>query len=178
MKRIVVAGASLAGLRAAETLRRDGFDGEIHLVGEEPHQPYDRPPLSKQVLAGEWDPERIALARPEQIDDLSAEWHLGVRVERLDLDERSVTLDTGASLSFDGLVIATGARCRTLPGVDGLSGVHTLRTLDDSLAAGDFNAAWWSASGTHWVRRASHTESGKSGAASSSRRPAPPPWMS
>jgi len=132
MKAIAVVGASLAGLRAAEALRRDGFDGQLHLIGDEPHRPYDRPPLSKQVLAGEWDSDRTWLISPEQLDDLGVHAHFGVRATGLDVAGTTVTLASGDALAVDGVVIATGARCRTLG--DPLPGVFTLRGLDDALA--------------------------------------------
>ena len=130
---ITVIGASLAGLRGVETLRSDGFDGRITLVGDESHQPYDRPPLSKQVLAGDWEPDRIHLAAPDRLADLRVDLRLGQRATGLDLEAHTVEVD-GVAEGFDGLLIATGARCRTLPGTGHLVGVHTLRTLDDCLA--------------------------------------------
>jgi NADPH-dependent 2,4-dienoyl-CoA reductase/sulfur reductase-like enzyme len=131
---IVVAGASLAGLRAAETLRREGYDGRLVLVGAEPHLAYDRPPLSKELLAGEWEPDQIAL-RKQPYDDLDLDLRLGRRATRLDVADRVVELDDGVeTLEFDGLVVATGARPRTLPGTPALDGVFVLRTLDDCLA--------------------------------------------
>lgn len=133
--RIVIVGASLAGFRAAEELRALGHDGAIALVGDEPHRPYERPPLSKQVLAGKQPPEATALAVSSgTIDDLSLDWHLGTTATGLDLAARTVLLGGGGRLPFDGLVIATGASPRRLPGTDHLAGVHTLRTLDDCLA--------------------------------------------
>ena len=111
---IVVVGASLAGMHAAHTLRRDGFDGTITIVDADPNRPYDRPPLSKQVLAGEWEPERIVL--PSAREDLGVEWLLGRRAMGIDLRERVVRLDAGDRLGYDGLVVATGAAARTLPG--------------------------------------------------------------
>lgn len=134
LNRVVVVGASLAGLRAAETLRRDGYEGALVLVGAEPHLPYDRPPLSKQVLTGEWDADRAFLRDPAVYDDLGLELVLGRRATALDTTARTVVLDDGARLDFDGLVIATGARPRRLPGTEQLEGVHTLRTLDDAVA--------------------------------------------
>lgn len=130
----VVVGASLAGLRAAETLRREGYDGRLVLVGAESHLPYDRPPLSKELLAGEWEPEQIAL-RKQPYDDLDLELRLGRRASGLDAGGRVVELDDGGErLEFDGLVVATGARPRTLPGTPALDGIFVLRTLDDCLA--------------------------------------------
>ena len=131
---VTIVGASLAGLNAAEALRREGFDGPVTLIGAETHLPYDRPPLSKQVLAGDWEPERAALTDPEELEEDGIEARLGVRATALDLDARELTLNTGETLEFDGLVIATGARCRTMPGTDGIGGVHVLRSLDDCLA--------------------------------------------
>ena len=84
LRDVVVVGASLAGLRAAETLRTDGFDGRLAVVGAEAHLPYDRPPLSKKVLAGEWEPDRIHLRKPDEYDDLGFDLHLGVKAVGLD----------------------------------------------------------------------------------------------
>jgi NADPH-dependent 2,4-dienoyl-CoA reductase/sulfur reductase-like enzyme len=129
---IVIVGASLAGLRAAEELRTAGHDGAITLVGDEPHRPYDRPPLSKQVLAGAKPPASTELSVVSgSPDDLGLDWRLGQSATRLDLDQRAVLLGGGERLGFDGLVIATGASPRRLPGTDHLDGVHTLRTIDD-----------------------------------------------
>jgi|TARA_Y100000294_G_scaffold45319_2_gene41830 NADPH-dependent 2,4-dienoyl-CoA reductase/sulfur reductase-like enzyme len=130
---VTIVGASLAGLRSAETLRRDGFGGRISLIGDEPHQPYDRPPLSKQVLAGDWEPERALLTPAEKLEPLGLDLRLGVRATGLDVAARELEVD-GVAEPFDGLLIATGARCRTLPGTGGPVAVHTLRTLDDCLA--------------------------------------------
>jgi NADPH-dependent 2,4-dienoyl-CoA reductase/sulfur reductase-like enzyme len=136
LERIVIVGASLAGLRAAETLRADGFAGSITLVGDEDRAPYDRPPLSKQVLRGEWDAARIALpAGANEALDLT--WERGIAATGLDLDQRSVALADGRTLPYDGLVIATGARPRRIPGTEHLRGVHALRTIDDALAVRD-----------------------------------------
>lgn len=134
LNRIVVVGASLAGLRAVEALRRLGFDGRIEWIGAEPHLPYDRPPLSKDVLAGRREPETIALRAAESWDELAVSLRLGRRAVRLDLVEREVALDDGARVAFDGLVIATGARARSWPGPRPIGGVYVLRTLDDVLA--------------------------------------------
>ena len=134
MKSVVVVGASLAGMRAAETLRREGFDGEITVVGDETDAPYDRPPLSKQVLAGDWEPERVSLYDDAALTDLDLTWRLGARAVGFEAASRTVTLEDGDSLVADGVVIATGARTRTLRGTENLAGVYTLRTLADSLA--------------------------------------------
>lgn len=133
MKRVVVVGASAAGLTAAETLRRRGWDGDLTLIGEEPRPPYDRPPLSKQILTGAWEPERATLRLPRDLARLEADLRLGQRATALDLAGRQVRLDNGESIGFDGLIIATGVTPRHLPDSD-LAGVHVLRTLDDALA--------------------------------------------
>ena len=131
---MVVVGASLAGLRAVEALRERGYDGRLCLVGAEPHLPYDRPPLSKQLLAGTWGTERVGLRDGGSYDELDLDLRLGRRATGLDLVAGEVALDGGERLGFDGLVIATGARPRTLRGTPALAGIHTLRTLDDCLA--------------------------------------------
>jgi NADPH-dependent 2,4-dienoyl-CoA reductase/sulfur reductase-like enzyme len=130
LRRIVVVGASAAGLSAAETLRREGYGGEITLVGAEPQLPYDRPPLSKQILAGEWEADRLALRSDEHLADLGLDFRLGTSATGLDLGARSVALADGSSLEYDALIIATGVRPRRLPG----EGAHVLRTLGDALA--------------------------------------------
>ncbi len=132
MNEIVVVGASLAGLNAAATLRRLGHDGTITVVGAEAHRPYDRPPLSKQVLVGKVEATAEALALPQDVDGVT--WRLGTRAAGLDLDARRVRLEGGDALPFDGLIIATGATPRTLPGLPALPGVHLLRTVDDAAA--------------------------------------------
>jgi NADPH-dependent 2,4-dienoyl-CoA reductase/sulfur reductase-like enzyme len=130
MKSVVVVGASLAGLRAVETLRREGYEGRLTLVGAEPHLPYDRPPLSKELLAGDWEHDQVVL-RKVPYEDLDLELRLGVAATALDVGARTVTLASGMELGFDGLVIATGSTPRTLPGQPPLDGVFTLRTIDD-----------------------------------------------
>ena len=131
---IVVVGSSLAGLRACETLRQEGYDGRLTLVGEEPETPYDRPPLSKKLLAGEWETERILLRKPTEFESLALDLRLGSRATALDLTSRAVVLADGTALPFDGVVIATGASPKRLPGQPDVPGVVTLRRLRDSLA--------------------------------------------
>ena len=129
---VVVIGASLAGLRAAEEVRHEGHSGPLIVIGDEPHVPYDRPPLSKQLLAGKWDADRIHHHAPDKLDTLDMEFRLGRRADALDTDAHLVSLDDGTELHYDGLIIATGARARTLPGTEGVPGIRTLRTLDDA----------------------------------------------
>jgi len=133
LKKIVVVGGSLAGLRSVQALRRMGFEGRIVAIGAEARPAYDRPPLSKEVLDGKWEAERTALLRPDD-EDLDVEWRLGARAIGLDAKTRRVRLEDGSDEDYDGLVIATGARARSLPGTADLEGVHTLRTLEDCLA--------------------------------------------
>ncbi|MET8808540.1 FAD-dependent oxidoreductase [Streptomyces sp. NPDC004546] len=128
--RIVVAGASMAGLRAAEQLRAAGWTGAITLVGDEPHMPYNRPPLSKEVLAGRAPFESLAFRPRASVSD--AEWRLGRTVVTARLAERTVELDGGEVLSYDGLVVATGMRPRRLRCPGPLAGRHTVRTLADA----------------------------------------------
>lgn len=131
---VAVVGASLAGLRAVEALRAEGHDGRLVLVGAEPHLPYDRPPLSKEVLAGRASPAETALRPTDDYAALDLDLRLGTRASALDLDHRHVVLEGGEPVAFDGLVIATGTSPRRLPGVGTLAGIHVLRTLDDCLA--------------------------------------------
>jgi NADPH-dependent 2,4-dienoyl-CoA reductase/sulfur reductase-like enzyme len=130
---IVIVGASLAGLRTAEALRQHGWAGPITLVGAESRPPYDRPPLSKQILTGSKPPASTALTVPE---DLGAEWMLGVQATGVDLEGRTLSTSAG-DLSFSRLVIATGATPKVLPPFPPGPGVHYLRTLDDSVALHD-----------------------------------------
>lgn len=133
MRTVVVVGMSLAGLRTVEALRREGFDGRIVAVGAERREPYDRPPLSKDLLRGTADPDDVVL-RGQGYDDLELDWRLGRSARSLDLADRAVELDDGERVGFDGLVIATGAAARTLPGAPDVPGLSVLRTLDDALA--------------------------------------------
>lgn len=128
-------GASLAGLSAARSLRKQGYDGRLVVIGDEPHRPYDRPPLSKEFLAGTLGEADLALESDDE--ELGARWLLGARATGLDPARRAVRLADGQEIRADGVVIATGAAARTLPGSEGLAGVHTLRTLDDARALRD-----------------------------------------
>ncbi|MET8796907.1 FAD-dependent oxidoreductase [Nocardia sp. NPDC004568] len=129
--RIVIVGASLAGLRAAEALRKRGFRGPLTLIGDEPHRPYDRPPLSKQVLGGRVRADHTELPRMRAVD---ADWRLGVAATGLDRANRQVLLATGETVPYDRLLIATGVRARPWPdpAEGALEGVFTLRTRDDA----------------------------------------------
>jgi 3-phenylpropionate/trans-cinnamate dioxygenase ferredoxin reductase subunit len=131
VRRVVIVGASLAGLRAAQAARAGGFDGDLVVVGEEIHRPYTRPPLSKELLAGEPEAQRVMLPS----DGFDAQWRLGVPATRLDRDRRRVVLADGDELPYDRLILATGSRARRWPGRGGeLEGVHVLRSLDDAIA--------------------------------------------
>lgn len=131
ISRLVIVGASLAGLRTAQAARRAGFEGELVMVGEEPHLPYTRPPLSKELLAGEHPDDRVEFP----CDTLDAEWRLGVSASRLDRQRRRVVLSDGDEIAYDRLILATGSRPRRWPGAGAeLEGVHVLRTIEDALA--------------------------------------------
>ena len=112
MRRLVVVGASLAGLRAAQAARKAGFDGDLVMIGEERHRPYTRPPLSKELLAGEHTVDRVHLPS----DELGAEWRLGVPAASLDRGRRRVLLSDGDEVQYDRLILATGSRPRRWPG--------------------------------------------------------------
>ncbi|MDT7717650.1 MAG: hypothetical protein QOH09_3642 [Pseudonocardiales bacterium] len=131
MSHVVVVGAGLGGLRTVEFLRAEGFSGRISLVGDEAHEPYDRPPLSKQILAGTWPEERATLHRGE-LADLNVSLHLGRSA--ISLDDGAVELNDGVRLHYDALVVATGVRPRRLPGQPDHPELHVLRTLDDCRA--------------------------------------------
>src|SRR6188472_1150252 len=132
-KTFVVVGASLAGATAAATLRDEGFDGRLVLIGDEPSLPYERPPLSKEYLRGERGLDDFLVRSSEWWASHAVETRLGVRVHELDARDRSVTLDDGERLSFDAALLATGVRNRPLdvPGAD-LAGVFQLRTSADA----------------------------------------------
>ena len=130
---IAVVGASLAGLRAAEEIRHEGHTGPVIIIGEEIHAPYDRPPLSKQVLSGKWGPERIHHHAPDALDTLGLEFRLGRRATALDTETRTLTCNDGTEIAYDGLVVSTGASTRWLSGTEAIPHVWTLRTLDDCL---------------------------------------------
>jgi NADPH-dependent 2,4-dienoyl-CoA reductase/sulfur reductase-like enzyme len=131
---VLVVGASAAGLATVEALRRKGYRGGLTVLGAEPHLPYDRPPLSKQVLSGIWSPERARLRPPATLSTLDAEFILADPAVGLDAAARTVHTTSGRALRADAVVVATGLRPRTLPGQADLAGVHVLRTLDDALA--------------------------------------------
>ncbi len=134
---IAIVGASLAGLRAAEALREKGFRGSLTIIGDEPHEPYDRPPLSKQVLKG-WVPaDHTKLPRLRRVD---ADWRLGVAAVGLDRINHVVKLANGEDIRYDRLLIATGTRARPWPHPEqgALRGVFTVRTVED---AGGLSAA-------------------------------------
>ncbi|GAA4738211.1 FAD-dependent oxidoreductase [Nocardioides endophyticus] len=131
LQQVVVVGASLAGLRAAETLRRLGYAGRLVVVGDETHLPYDRPPLSKEVLRGDHTAADVMLSGADELD---VEWRLGSPAVALDPTRRVVSLGTGEQLPYDGLVLATGSGARTLPLFDPEAPhVHAVRTLPDAL---------------------------------------------
>jgi 3-phenylpropionate/trans-cinnamate dioxygenase ferredoxin reductase component len=129
--RLVIVGASLAGLRAAQAARAAEFDGELVMVGDEAHRPYTRPPLSKELLAGEHTVDKVLLP----CDTLEIEWRLGQPATGLDRARRRVLLADGDEVAYDRLILATGSRPRPWPGAGGeLDGVHMLRNLDDAIA--------------------------------------------
>lgn len=130
-KKIVIIGTSVAGVRTARALRGAGFGGQIVLVGKEIDLPYDKPPLSKQFLAGTWDQDRVTLLTAEAATEAGIDMRLGVAAEHLDIENRAVVLGDGARIPYDVVVIATGADARRWPS-QAESGVHVLRSLQDS----------------------------------------------
>jgi 3-phenylpropionate/trans-cinnamate dioxygenase ferredoxin reductase component len=133
MDRVVIVGASLAGAKAAETLRAEGFRGSVTMVGAEHDLPYDRPPMSKGALKGEESYDSAILHPKQWYDEQDIELRLGHEVRRVDAAGHQVELDNGTALPYDRLLLATGSRVRTIPvpGADA-EGVHYLRTMDDS----------------------------------------------
>ncbi len=142
MNRVVIVGASLAGVSAADELRVRGFQGEITLIGAETHLPYNRPPLSKQALASAisgtvWDDDGLALRPQGWYEDHGVTLRLGSAATALDVEGRTVCLADGAILDYDGLVIATGSQLRRLALVRDLPAAHELRTKDDAVRLAD-----------------------------------------
>src|ERR1700689_1631883 len=131
---VVIVGGGLAAQRCAETLRRVGYEGRIRIVCGEPRAPYDRPPLSKDLLADPAAAQRVAFRPPEWYAEKEVELLLDTRAGGLDAAGRRLLLESGAQLRYRHLVIATGAAPRTLPAFAGRGNVATLRTLEDSLA--------------------------------------------
>ena len=128
---VVVVGSSVGGVRTAQALRSEGFTGRVVLVGEESQLPYDKPPLSKQFLAGVWDADRVTLLDALTAQQAGIELRLGSAAERLDVAGKQLHLADGTWLDYDAVVIATGAAARPSPWAT-RSGVHVLRTLADS----------------------------------------------
>jgi 3-phenylpropionate/trans-cinnamate dioxygenase ferredoxin reductase subunit len=137
MATMVIAGAGLTGAKAAQTLREEGFDGRVVLLGAESERPYERPPLSKEYLRGEAGRDKVYVHDASYYDDHDIELRTSTSAERLDAGSSEVVLAGGERLRYDALLLATGARPRrlTLPGAD-LVGVYELRTLADSEALG------------------------------------------
>ena len=130
---VVIVGGSLAGLRSAEGLRKAGYSGPIKVIGNEPYLPYNRPPLSKDLLSGPGEIDEIYFPIKESVADI--DWVLGQAATSLDTKEQKVTDLSGTSHSYSALVIATGLRPKPLPvDANGISGVHVLRTFDDAVA--------------------------------------------
>lgn len=129
---VLIVGASAAGLSVAENLRRGGFTGQLTMIGDEHHLPYDRPPLSKEVLSGLWPDAKTQFRGRSTFSELDIDLRLGAGAERVDGSARIVTCSDGTQIAYDDLVIATGVRPRPLPGTEGLQGVHVLRTRDDA----------------------------------------------
>jgi NADPH-dependent 2,4-dienoyl-CoA reductase/sulfur reductase-like enzyme len=128
---ILIVGAGLAGARCAEALRAGGHDGRILVVGDEPHPPYERPALSKELLAGSRATAELALRKPEFWTANRIELRLGTHIDTIDLRARRALIGV-ASIRWKQLVLATGVRARRIPGLDGMAGIHHLRTLADA----------------------------------------------
>jgi NADPH-dependent 2,4-dienoyl-CoA reductase/sulfur reductase-like enzyme len=131
---IVIAGGGLAAQRCTETLRGQGHDGPIRIICAEPHAPYDRPPLSKELLSGDMPDDAVSLRPREWYAERGVDLLLGTRAERLDLARRELHVSRGRPLRFGSLLLATGSRARTLPMLEGFANVSVLRTLDDAIA--------------------------------------------
>jgi 3-phenylpropionate/trans-cinnamate dioxygenase ferredoxin reductase subunit len=130
---VLIVGGGLAGIRSAQSLRRAGFGGRVTLVSDEGIAPYDRPPLSKQVLSGKWDLDRLSLADDATYDELNIDLVLGNAAQAMDLEAGELELADGTSLKADALIVASGCRARPLPGTAGMGAVHLLRTGRDAL---------------------------------------------
>lgn len=134
--KVVIVGASVGGVRTAQALRRESYDGRIVVVGAESELPYDKPPLSKQFLSGQWSAERVALLTEDAAEDARIELRLGTAAEHVALAERQVVLADGERIDYDVVILATGSQARPSPWATE-SGVHVLRTIDDSRALAD-----------------------------------------
>jgi NADPH-dependent 2,4-dienoyl-CoA reductase/sulfur reductase-like enzyme len=131
---ILIIGASVAGIRTAQALRMQGCSEAITIVGDEVHLPYDKPPLSKEMLLPDGSDDPVPLLSEAELQALDVELRLGTRAVALDAGARTVTIQDGTVLGYDELVIATGVTPRTLPGADELTGIHTLRNAEDAVA--------------------------------------------
>jgi 3-phenylpropionate/trans-cinnamate dioxygenase ferredoxin reductase subunit len=131
---VVIAGGGLAAQRASETLRRNSYDGAIRVIAREPHAPYDRPPLSKEFLAGKLDERALEFRTPPWYAEHDVELLLGERVTGLDAMRREVQLAGGGRVPFEQLLIATGSAPRRLPGIERYDNIYELRTRDDARA--------------------------------------------
>ena len=131
---LLVVGASVAGIRTVQALRLQGYAGAVTVIGEEPHHPYDKPPISKQMLAAEGTGNPVPLLDTEELVELDIDLRLGLRATALDPVARTVSTDSGESFAYTQLVIATGASPRMLPGTDEHTGIFTLRKADDAFA--------------------------------------------
>ncbi len=129
---VLIVGGGLAGQRCAEALRRRGYEGPVRIVCAEPEPPYDRPPLSKELLAGKVDDDSVAYRPAWWYEEMQVELLLGARAEALDPGARTVRLEGGAELRYEWLLIASGGAARRLPFLDGYANVHALRTLEDA----------------------------------------------
>jgi 3-phenylpropionate/trans-cinnamate dioxygenase ferredoxin reductase component len=130
--KVLIAGGGLAAQRCCETLRKHAFEGQISIIGDEEHRPYDRPPLSKGVLTGDRDRDSLSLRPADWYEDHSVELLLGERAVALDPGIKTITLASGSTLSYDSAVIATGSRPRPLPGTEHFANTHLLRTVEDA----------------------------------------------